>query len=90
MATKALTDAQPGAVTVVLDEKTREQFYLVQPATDATVTYQVRWNKRFSRWSCQCKGNASGYVCYVSGYSDVSTSAGNTNTGALPASLCTT
>ena len=61
---KTPTPEQLDAVTIVIDEATKQQFYLIRSASDATVTYQVRWNSHFSRWSCQCKGNAAGYVCW--------------------------
>jgi hypothetical protein len=61
---KTPTDEQLDAVTIVIDEQTHEQFYLVQSATDPTVTYQVRYNHTFKRWSCQCKGNRAGYLCW--------------------------
>jgi hypothetical protein len=61
---KQLTDSQLDAVTIVIDEQTGEQFYLVESATDITVTYQVRFNRHFARYSCQCKGNAAGYICW--------------------------
>jgi hypothetical protein len=58
------TPEQLDSVTIVVDEATHQQFYLVRSATDAIVTYQVRWNSHFSRWSCQCKGNSAGYICW--------------------------
>jgi len=61
---KQPTAEQLDAVTIVIDEQTNEQFYLVQSATDVTVTYQVRYNRHYNRWSCQCKGNTAGFVCW--------------------------
>jgi len=64
MTSKTLTHEQLSAVTIVRDEQTGEHFYIVQSATDPTVTYQVRYNRHYNRYSCQCKGNQNGYSCW--------------------------
>ena len=64
MATTTVTPEQIDACTRVIDQAKHEVFYLVQSATDVTVTYQVRFNRQYKRLSCQCKGNQQGYVCW--------------------------
>ena len=48
------TEEQIDACTRVIDEKTHETFYIVQSATDPTVTYQVRYCKAHNCLSCTC------------------------------------
>ncbi len=62
--TYGITPEQLDACTRVIDEKTGEVFYIVQSASDPTVSYQVRYSKQFNRLSCQCKGNQKGRTCW--------------------------
>src|SRR5260221_4336796 len=59
-----VTDSQLDAATRYIECKTNTVFYLVQSATNADVQYQVRWNRKFSRFACQCKASHNGMNCW--------------------------
>jgi hypothetical protein len=49
-----------------VDEQSHTILYLVQSASTPDLTYQVKWNRQFSRFACdpRCPASASGTVCW--------------------------
>src|SRR6266568_1309988 len=59
-----VTDSQLDAATRYIECKTNTVFYLVQSASSPDVQYQVRWNRQYSRFACQCKASHNGMNCW--------------------------
>ncbi len=59
-----VTDSQLDAATRFVNCTTREVLYVVQSATSADVQYQVRWNRQYRRFACQCKASHNGMNCW--------------------------
>jgi hypothetical protein len=59
-----VTEEQIDACTRVKNERTGETFYLVQSASDATVTYQVHYHQGHNRLTCTCKAGQSSNNCW--------------------------
>jgi hypothetical protein len=47
-----------------IDEQSKTVLYLVGSQSDPNLTYHVRWNSQFARFSCDCVGNSHGVVCW--------------------------
>jgi len=59
-----VTDSQLDAAQRFVNSATREVLYVVQSATSADVQYQVRWNRQYRRFACQCKASHNGMNCW--------------------------
>jgi hypothetical protein len=59
-----LTDEQIDAATRFIDLATREVLYMVKSASDPDKAYRVTWDKRFSRFTCECKVSQIGIGCW--------------------------
>ena len=59
-----VTDEQLDACTRVKNENTGETFYIVQSATDPTVSYTVRYHQGHNRLTCTCKAGQTSNNCW--------------------------
>ncbi|HYT28760.1 MAG TPA: hypothetical protein VEL72_07055 [Ktedonobacteraceae bacterium] len=59
-----VTDEQLDAATRFVNCATNEVLYIVKSASEVGKEYQVKWNRHFSRFQCECKASHAGMCCW--------------------------